>query len=72
MCTGASNANGAAATISLGDVTQSADFIQTNTIGSDITIVNRGNLDADTGIMALINTDFVGSLANNATGDVEC
>ena len=66
--TGASNANGAAATISLGDVTQSADFIQTNTIGSDITIVNRGSLDADTGINALINSDFDGSLANNATG----
>ena len=64
----ASNANGAAATISLGDVSQSGNFIQTNTIASDITIVNRGNLDAATGIMALINTDLVGSLANNAAG----
>ena len=63
------NANGAAATISLGDVTQSMNFIQTNTIGSDITIVNRGNLDADIGVLALINTDFTGSLANNATGE---
>ena len=63
-----SNANGAAATIALGDVTQSANFIQTNTIGSDITIVNTGNLEAAFGIMALINNDFTGSLANNATG----
>ena len=66
--TGVANANGAAATITLGDVTQSMNFIQTNTIGSDITIVNRGNLNADIGVLALINTDFTGSLANNATG----
>ncbi len=62
----ASNANGAATAITLRDVTQSADFIQTNTIGSDITIVNSGDLDADIGIIALINAEIVGSLANNA------
>ena len=67
--TGVANASGAAATITLGDVTQSMNFIQTNTIGSDITIVNRGNLNADIGVLALINTDFTGSLANNATGE---
>ncbi len=62
----ASNATGAATPISFGDITQSADFIQTNTIGSDITIVNSGVLAAATGIEALINTDFDGSLANSA------
>ena len=65
---GVANTNGAAATINLGDVTQSMNFIQTNTIGSDITIVNRGNLNADIGVFAVINTDFTGSLANNAAG----
>ena len=62
----ASNANGAATAITLRDVTQAADFIQTNTIGSDITIVNSGDLNADIGIIALVNTKFVGSLANDA------
>ena len=62
----ATNANGAATAITLRDVTQAADFILTNTIGSDITIVNSGDLNADIGIIALINTEFIGSLANDA------
>ena len=62
----ASNATGAASDISWRDVTQSADFIQANTIGSDITIVNSGAINAATGMKAIINSTFDGSLANNA------
>ena len=62
----ASNATGAASEISWRNVTQDADFIQANTISSDITIVNSGAITAATGIKAIINSTFDGSLANNA------
>ena len=67
--TGVSNANGGAAAISVLDLAQSIDLTQTNTIGSSIEIHNYGAATgADTGLVAEINNDTIGSLANNAAG----
>ena len=54
--------------IALGDVTQSANFIQTNTIGSDITIVNSGQSRRRHRHNGPDKQRLHGSLANNATG----
>ena len=64
-----SNANGGAAAIAVLDLTQSIDLVQTNTIGGSIEIHNYGAMTVDdTGIIAEINNQTIGSLANNATG----
>ena len=62
----ASNANGVAAEFQLDDVAQTAEFLQTNAIDSEISITNRANLAASIGISTQINTEFDGSLSNDA------
>jgi hypothetical protein len=61
-----SNANADAAAVALNDLTQDADFAQSNTIASGISLLNSGDLTAAVGIQSIVNTDFTGSLANNA------
>jgi hypothetical protein len=62
----ASNANAAAAAVALNDLTQGAEFAQSNTIASGISLLNSGDLTAAVGIQSAVNTVFTGSLANNA------
>jgi hypothetical protein len=62
----ASNANADAAAVALNDLTQGADFAQSNTIASGISLLNSGDLTAAVGIQSAVNTIFTGSLANNA------
>ena len=62
----ASNANGEAAEFQLDDVAQTAEFLQANAIDSGISITNRASLAASIGISAEINTEFDGSLSNDA------
>jgi hypothetical protein len=62
----ASNANGTAAPITFGDVTQSVALTQTNSITSTIEIVNSGDIDAGLGILAEINNQAIGGFANSA------
>jgi hypothetical protein len=61
-----SNANGQAIPISLNDLLQSAAFVQSNAIDSNISITNSGALVAPAGISTSITNLAIGSLSNNA------
>lgn len=63
---GASNANGTAGVVTVEDLIQSANIIQTNSITSDIQILNSGDMHAGTGILAEINNQLIGGFANTA------
>jgi autotransporter family porin len=62
----ASNANGTAAVITVEDLAQAMSFIQTNTIASDIEIINSGDVNSGTGILAEINNQIIGGFQNSA------
>ena len=66
LVTIASNANGTAGVITVQDLTQTATITQTNSIASDIQIVNSGDIDAGTGILGEINNQLIAGFANTA------
>ena len=71
-----SNANGTASIVNLDDLAQSADFAQTNSISSAITIIQSGELsNASSGIYAEIDNQAIAGFANglaasNANGSI--